>query len=197
MAWRLGVQPLKIRNRDRGFTVIELMITLVVLAVLATIAVPSFEVFLEKSSLSSAASEMHAAISRSRQEAISRGTFVSIIAKDGSSWASGYRIFVNPLHHTTYTSGDTLGTGTSSVTSQELALGAPSAWNYVTWPTTASDTSAAITCVTFDDLGRPIKCDGSTTIMASGKIKICTAHAQCSEITVDALGRIQIQALTS
>ena len=67
----------KIRERD-GFTLIEVMVTIAVLAVIITLAVPSFTATINSSRLSSAADETSALIQTARMEAMRRNAVVVV-----------------------------------------------------------------------------------------------------------------------
>lgn len=169
------------------------MITLLIAAVLVGLAAPSLRGFLQRSSLSSVAGEIHSALARARQEAITRGTFVSITPKTGPDWSTGYQIFVNPLNSPGFTAGEALGAGTSIVTSEILAVRDGSGWGHVDWPSLTSDGRAPRTYFTFDDTGRPKNSDGSNMRPDQPhRIRVCIDTSPCRELIVDHLGRIQV-----
>lgn len=88
---------------SRGFTLIELMVTLVIAAILLTIGIPSFRDLMIRSRLSGQVQEFYGAISFARSEAIKRGNYVTICkSADGSScggntvnWSNGWIVFAN------------------------------------------------------------------------------------------------------
>jgi type IV fimbrial biogenesis protein FimT len=81
--------PARTRSHG-GFTLIEMMITIVVLAILLGIAVPSFRNASLSGQLRSAANDFIATANFARSEAIKRGTPVTMcVSADGSSCAAG------------------------------------------------------------------------------------------------------------
>ena len=71
------------RGRSRGFTIIELMITLVVAAILLAIAIPSFNYLTVSSKLTTTANGLVNALGIARSEAIKRNANV-VVGVDGS-----------------------------------------------------------------------------------------------------------------
>ena len=72
------VLPLK----QHGFTLIELMVTVSILAVIAMIAAPSFTHLIERWRVRSAAEALQSTIYYARSEAIKRGGGITISAID-------------------------------------------------------------------------------------------------------------------
>ena len=71
------------RRLSRGFTVIELMVSLVVVAILASLALPAFQGTLERTKADTDMGELHRALSSARLEAINRSMSMSVVAVDG------------------------------------------------------------------------------------------------------------------
>jgi len=76
---------------QRGFTIIELMITLLIVAILSTMALPSFTQMIKNNRLTTQANELVLALNLSRSEAVKRGTSVTISAV-GGNWANGWTV---------------------------------------------------------------------------------------------------------
>lgn len=74
------------RHEAAGFTLVELMITVAVLAVVLAIAVPSFSAMINRNQLVSTANEISATMNLARMEAIRRNRRVEICpSADGTS----------------------------------------------------------------------------------------------------------------
>lgn len=65
-------------NKNPGFTLIELMITLVVAAILLAWGVPSFQRFMERTTLTSETNTWVGVVNHARNEAITRGERVTV-----------------------------------------------------------------------------------------------------------------------
>ena len=78
-----------------GFTLIELMVTLAVLAILLALAVPSFARLLAANRLSTETSELIASLNLARSEAVRRGQGVALRAVDDSNYSKGWRVFAD------------------------------------------------------------------------------------------------------
>lgn len=67
---------------SRGFTMVELMVTLAVLAILLAMAVPSFRDFAERSALRGAADNVVGVIAAAKEEAVKRDSLVRVDFKE-------------------------------------------------------------------------------------------------------------------
>ncbi|HQQ69308.1 MAG TPA: GspH/FimT family pseudopilin [Alicycliphilus sp.] len=77
--------------RHRGFTAIELMVTIAILAVLSALAAPSFTPIMERWRVRQAAEELQSTIYFARSESIKRGGGVTIQAI-GKDWNGGWQV---------------------------------------------------------------------------------------------------------
>lgn len=85
-------------NRQKGFTLIELMITVAVLAIVLSIAAPSFSNILLNNRINTTAHELQAAMQIARSEAVMRKSTVTLCranaaldsCADGTDWSQGW-----------------------------------------------------------------------------------------------------------
>jgi type IV fimbrial biogenesis protein FimT len=88
---------------QKGFTLVELLITISIAAILAALAAPSFSTFVAKQRVSSSASEVFSALNLARMEAIKRNRHVlvcpiNIAGTDcltGNNWTQGWLVCVD------------------------------------------------------------------------------------------------------
>lgn len=93
-------------NRHRGFSLLELMVTLAVAAILLVIAVPSFRDLMRRSQVSSASNELLASLAYARTEAITRGQLVSMCpSANGATTCAGDNAFESGWIVYTYPAG--------------------------------------------------------------------------------------------
>jgi len=85
--------PLKGKNgfsTDKGFTVIELMITIAVIAIVTSLALPSYRAIIEKRQVTSGAEQVMAFLSSAQVEAVKRNQFVAVnYQENGGEWCFG------------------------------------------------------------------------------------------------------------
>ena len=91
------------RNKNLGFTLVELLVTIAIVALLASLAVPSFRAMLVKRSADSAADILVSDLRFARSEAVKRSNIVTVCASSngtscfgtGGLWREGWIIFVD------------------------------------------------------------------------------------------------------
>ncbi len=90
--------------RSRGFTLIEFAITLGIVAILVSMAIPSFGAMMANSHVRSTSSELTAAFATARAEALRTRTAVTICARENNkcatgnnsnAWNNGWIVFVD------------------------------------------------------------------------------------------------------
>jgi len=100
-------------TRCRGFTLIELIVTAIVAAILTTLVIPSMMTFVFNNRLTTQINSFAADLAFARSEAIKRGAVVSVTALDGSDnqneWGPGWHTVApdgSDLRSTPALSGD-------------------------------------------------------------------------------------------
>ncbi|MEA9554998.1 Tfp pilus assembly protein FimT/FimU [Xanthomonas nasturtii] len=161
--------------RPRGFTLIELMVTVAVLAIMSAIAYPSFQGVLRSNRVAAANNELMALLNLARSEAIRNGQGGGVCgssngtACDGS-WSAGVMAW-----------GDTNGNGGFDAGEAVLRFSTGNPRLIVQGPTTGTvigfDARGRRRAVADQQLGlRPDQCGGqalkrSLTVNASGQIR--------------------------
>ncbi len=80
------------RTTERGFSLLEVMVVVAILAILAALAGPSFTPMIERWRVRSATEDLQSSLYFARSEAIKRGGGISVAAKDGADWSSGWQV---------------------------------------------------------------------------------------------------------
>lgn len=179
----------------RGFTLIELMVTLVLLAVMLTLAAPSFLTFQRNAELTSTANSYVAALSAARAEAMKRQLRAFVIPGDGSSastnWATGWVVYVDT--NTSATAGSLLPDSSDTIITKQGPMPSTVAVN------SSSFVDGSSAYVMFNGSGfmalvgsafstdRSIELGNGTEIRRviaspSGRLRVCkTTGTDCSE----------------
>lgn len=77
---------------ETGFTLIELMTTVAVAAVLMTVAVPSFRETIMDNRISTQANEFISDLNIARSDAVKSAQTITITSNNGTNWQSGWTI---------------------------------------------------------------------------------------------------------
>jgi type IV fimbrial biogenesis protein FimT len=77
---------------ERGFTLIELVFTVAVLAILVTLAAPSLRDLVRDQRIKTATFEVYSSLTYARSEAIKRNASVTIVIASGTDWAAGWTV---------------------------------------------------------------------------------------------------------
>ena len=93
-----------VHHREKAFTLVEMIMTLVLIGILVAIALPSYRAVMQNMRVSSVSNDFMATLSYARSEALKRNQPVSICAAtdsdftrcgSNSNWANGWIVFVD------------------------------------------------------------------------------------------------------
>ena len=175
------ITTLRLRGIESGFTLLELLITLVVGAILMAVAAPSFTEFLRQSQLTSQTNDFLGAINIARSEAVKRSAAVTLCASadnsaptptcGGADWDDGWIVFTDPdkdevlgagevllISHDPLDGGSTFVSTDATITSfNYLSRGAIEIPGGAAQITISSSVSGIdnVRCITLNSAGRP------------------------------------------
>jgi type IV fimbrial biogenesis protein FimT len=175
---------------QRGFTLIELMVTIAFLAIVMTLAVPSFEQTIASSRLTSAATDVYSSLLQARSDAISQGERMTVCkSSDGSTcilgtttWSVGWITFVDSSR-TVSPSADAGETVTYIVQATNPSI-------------TVSGNANVVNYVSFSADGKSKQIAGG---FQTGVIRICssspalTDDKRARDLSINIAGRITIE----
>lgn len=162
-------------SSNRGFTLIEMMIAIAVLAIIVSIAVPSFSRTIENARIATQTNDFITAANTARAEAIRTGAPVWFTAK-GAGFADGWCV---------RTSVAPCGTAVPADVLDHPALAANIALTYAALPATTS--------FSFNRLGALVTAGDATTIELAPQG--CSTGQTKRRIDINAIGRISVQRL--
>lgn len=158
---------------ETGFSLIELLISLSILGILISIALPSFRSLLLASEVRGVITELRSALDLARAEAIRRASTVTVAKAASSKWADGWNLYVNPSSSATYT----------AAAPQVLIRAFPAS------PRAAdlTDGITNIATISFDGSGR-------SSGVNNGIVQICdSAGRGCRRIVLSTEGLVSVQ----
>ena len=77
---------------QRGFTLIEVIMVVAIVAILASITAPSMRDFIRAAAVRGASSDFYAALIAARSEAIKRRASVVVAPASGTNWETGWTV---------------------------------------------------------------------------------------------------------
>lgn len=173
----------------QGFTLVELLVTLSVVAVLATIAAPGMQSLVETSRLKTATNEVLAGLAQTRSLAIKEGGRVSMCKSSTGSqcttsgnWEQGWIIFADPTRNSPWTnanvdSGESVQLYTQAITGNIVIKGNANVSQYASYSA--------------DGMSRQL--NGA---FLAGTIRVCSTSSALSDslrakdIVINSVGRV-------
>jgi type IV fimbrial biogenesis protein FimT len=168
----------------RGFTLVELMIALSIVAIVVTMAVPSFKSLISMTQLRTATSHLVGVLNLARSEAIKRGWPVTVCKSadvgaqapscdEGAAWQDGWLVFVDYNQN-----------GIKDADDASLRVGAPESGRIMM---TADNNFSDY--LTYLPDGASVGSGGS----AAGTLSICLDAMQ-RVVTVSRVGHLRVEA---
>lgn len=81
---------MNILRAQRAFSLIELMVTVAVIAILATVAAPNMQSFFDKNRLVGAAEAIYGQVQLARSEAVKQSANMVMVFATGDAWCAGF-----------------------------------------------------------------------------------------------------------
>lgn len=170
----------------RGFTLIELMVTLSILVILMTIAAPNFSAFKRNAELSTQATTLMATLNAARGEAMKRGRTAMITPTDAANWRNGWVAFVDMDRSQTFDASTDI-----------TVMSVDAAPAYVTFSASSGSTAnASPPYLMFDASGYSKTKTGGfgalTLSIARNDVATSDIAAQTRRIIISSAGRVRI-----
>ena len=141
---------LRARCRAHGFTLVELMVTIAVAAVLVAIAVPNFRQVMVSTNLADINNDLAGDLQYARTQAVSRQVSIAVAASAGN-WQNGWTVQI-PAAGTAPTAIPTVLRTHPAIPAQYV-LSAPAAAATVTYQAQGSVSAATNSCFTISSAG--------------------------------------------
>jgi type IV fimbrial biogenesis protein FimT len=180
--------PTPLRPRDRGLSLVELLVTLAIAALMMGMAAPSMAAIMNSSKLTSASNTFLAGLRLARSEAIRRGGRVAMCkSSDGvhcaeaGGWEQGWIIFHDPNGNSMVDAGERLIQRTEAPDPGVVLTG----------------TQNVARAITFTATGRNRTASGA---MLAGTLTLCNkwdAGGPGRQIVISSGGRTRVQPLAS
>lgn len=93
-------------NKNKGFTLIELMISISIVSILIGLASPSFSSFVKNNKIMTSAKNFYADINYAKSEALKGSGNVVVNATSGTSYRDGWQVFKDMNDNGVFDTGD-------------------------------------------------------------------------------------------
>lgn len=166
----------------RGFTLVEALVVMALIAILLSMAVPSLASFQRSSELRASASAFFAAVQSARAEAMKRGMDTYMVPASGNSWATGWTLYADVDRSQTLTSSDVVIAQAGAITAKtSVTSGLTEATEFA---------GASGKFIRFNGGGFPLAMDGS---FRGGAIEFgVTGSTEKRRVVLNAVGRVRL-----
>ncbi len=178
-------------RRGGGFSLVELMITLAIAAILLSMAVPSFSELIKNNRLITQTNDFVTALNLARSEAIRRGSRVTVCKSSdqascvaGGSWEQGWIVF-----------NDVNGNGTVAAATDIIRV-----HEALTGNVTLSGDAALADYVSYVSSGGAQLIGGGVTAIQAGTLALCDDRGfidQARAVQISTTGRVSSGSATA
>lgn len=184
-------------RHSHGFSLIEMMVAVAVIAILAAVAVPNMQAMIASSALRTVTNDVVAALAQTRSLAIKEGGRVTMCkSANGSAcattgdWEQGWIIFADPTRNSPWTnasvdSGETVSLYAQALSANIVVKGNSGANQYVSYSA--------------DGLSRQL--NGSS--LSPATIRVCSTSTalqdsqRARDIAINSIGRVTVTTAAS
>ena len=173
--------------QTQGFTLIELMVVLALIAILASLAAPSFQRSIAQRKISEVASDLMVSALQARSAAITNNQQSIVQPMDTSDWSRGWRIYIDIDKDKAYTEGtdtliSTVSAKSSNVTTTEFL---PSDLIFIGFNSTGYLLASKAGKVVFSSTAIPSNQYKKGVVFSrTGRVRICESSASKDECSV-------------
>jgi type IV fimbrial biogenesis protein FimT len=167
---------------ERGFTLIELIVVVALIAILMSLAVPSLASFQRSSELRATASGFLAAVQSARAEAMKRGVDTYMVPVSNSNWATGWMVYADVDRSQSLTGNDVVIMQTGAIAAKTSVTGGLTV--------AAEFAGASGKFIRFNGGGFPLAMDGS---FRGGAIEFgVTGSTEKRRVVLNSVGRTRL-----
>lgn len=166
-------------SRSHGFTLVEAMVVIAILAVLAAIAAPSFQRVVQRYQVRHAMGDFTAALYLARSEAIKRGGRVTMAkaaaagctAAGAKEWHCGWNVFVDANENGALDDGEELLQASGLPRGAFVCVNTGVSLKFSGWGDLVGPTSTTVRMRPFDDSDDVLGLGLATAMSAAGRLK--------------------------